>query len=41
MKKSRYVMVIEEEEVRGDDPIEYFPPRESKYLLGSRGGNGN
>ena len=26
MKKSRYVKVIEREEVRGDDPIECFLP---------------
>ena len=26
MEKSRYVKVIEDEEVRGDDPIEYFLP---------------
>ena len=25
MKKSRYVRIIEGEEVRRDDPIEYFP----------------
>ena len=24
MVKSRYIRIIEEEEVRGDDPIEYF-----------------
>ena len=26
MEKSRYVVVIEREEVRGDDPIKYFLP---------------
>ena len=31
MRKSRYVRVIEREEVRRDDPIEYFLPA----LIGS------
>ena len=28
MKKSRYVRVIEAEEIRRDDPFEYFLPKE-------------
>ena len=42
MEKGGCVRVIEEEEVRGDDPVEYFLPcRGQKYLLSSRGGDGN
>ena len=28
MERSRYVMVIERKEIRGDDPIEHFLPTE-------------
>ena len=42
MEKSRYVRVIEGEEVRGDDTIEYFlTPRGSKIPFESRGDDGN
>ena len=42
MKKSRYMGVIEGEEVRGDDPIEYFLPMgDRKYLLSPRRGDGS
>ena len=41
MEKGGCVRVIEEK-VRGDDPVEYFLPCGGrKYLLSSRGGDGN
>ena len=41
MEKSRYVMVIEGNEIRGDDPMEYFFPKELEVPLEPRGGNGS
>ena len=41
-EKSSHVKVIEREEVRGDDPIEYFlPTGVQKYLFSPRGGDGS
>ena len=36
--ESRYVRVIEEKEVRGDDPIEYFLPIKSEVSFESQRG---
>ena len=36
MEKSSYVRVIEEEEVRGNDPIEYFLPMGSEVFFKSQ-----
>ena len=42
MEKGGCVRVIEGEEVRGDDPVEYFlSAGGQKYLLNLRGGDGN
>ena len=42
MGKSRYFGIIEEEEMRGDDPIEcFFPPQRSEALFESYRGDGN
>ena len=43
MEKSRYVQVIEGEEVRRDDPFEYFLPTGFGilHLLSPREGDGN
>ena len=42
MEKGGCVRVIEGEEVRRDDPVEYFLPTGGrKYLLSPRGGDGN
>ena len=41
MKKSRYLRVLEREEVRGDDPSNAFFPPGRKHFLSHRGGDGN
>ena len=42
MEKSGCVRFIEGEEVRGDDPVEYFHPTgDQEYFLSSRVGDGN
>ena len=38
MEKGGCVRIIEGEEVRRDDPVEYFPPRVSKVPLESQRG---
>ena len=41
MEKGECIMVIEEEEVRRDDPVEYFFPAGVGRLLSTRGDDGN